>query len=188
MTNISSSWNCLAPFFFAQSNFTSAFWAITTQALFLRFPFQAGPCDLTAIPHMWVVSLGSVTTCPHCFAALFSCLFRMYYKVQLCVDFSVKCCLYITSRRWYCGVTKRWYRGTGLPPLLCATIRCLFIFVLSLIKGWRSYCVGIAVPGSLHCFLWLKPLIVRSYRRPTSILETIFLLLIIISIKSSEWY
>ena len=116
--NVSSSWNCLAPFFFVQSNFTSAFWAITTQALFLLFPLQAGPSDLTAIPHMWVVSLGSVTTCPHCFAALFSCFLRMYYKVQICVDFSVKCSLYITSRWWYCGVTKRWYRGTRLPPLL----------------------------------------------------------------------
>ena len=149
--NVSSSWNCLAPFFFVQSNFTSAFWAITTQALFLLFPLQAGPSDLTAIPHMWVVSLGSVTTCPHCFAALFSCFLRRYYKVQLCVDFSVKCCLYINSWRWYRRVTKQWYR-------------------------------------SLHCFLWLKPLIVRSYRRPTSILKTIFLLLIVISIKLSEWY
>ena len=116
--NVSSSWNCLAPFFFAQSNFTSAFWAITTQALFLLFPLQAGPSDLTAIPHMWVVSLGSVTTCPHCFATLFSCFLRMYYKVQVCVDFSVKCSLYITSRWWFCRVTKRWYRGTRLPPLL----------------------------------------------------------------------
>ena len=153
--NVSSSWNCLAPFFFAQSNFTSAFWAITTQALFLLFPLQAGPSDLTAIPHMWVVSLGSVTTCPHCFAALFSCFLRVYYKVQLCVDFFLLSAVSILLV------------GSGIAMLQSG---------------------GIAVPGSLHCFLWLKPLIVRSYRRPTSILETIFLLLIIISIKSNEWY
>ena len=138
MTNISSSWNCLAPFFFTQSNFTSAFWAITTQALFLLFPLQAGPCDLTAIPHMWVVSLGSVTTCPHCFAALFSCLFRMYYKVQLCVDFSFKCCLYITSRRWYRGVTKRCYRGTWLPHCyVLLFVACSFLCYLLLKVGGR---------------------------------------------------
>ena len=147
--NVSSSWNCLAPFFFAQSNFTSAFWAITTQALFLLFPLQAGPSDLTAIPHMWVVSLGSVTTCPHCFAAL---------------------------SRASCGCSTK-----------CRYVLIFLLSALSILLVGGGFAVlqsgGIAVPGSLHCFLWLKPLIVRSYRRPTSILETIFLLLIVISIK-----
>ena len=39
-------------------------------------------------------------------------------SAAMCWFFSVKCCLYITSWQWYRHVTKRWYRGTRLPPLL----------------------------------------------------------------------